>query len=391
MSGHPLGGTAGLDDARAAFSAAMEAETPSRSKNQPDREKPNRMGMDDLFPRREMDRSEPEGGADDEPEIVKRRRAELRQTKDREGNQNFGEIDDDAPPRDPTEGNDEDEDADDLDEGREPEPDEEEEEQEEASPGDLDLDQIVEVNVDGQPLQVSLQEALRGYIRQETFHRRLGELSQGVQALQTQRNEMQTYQQAFVERANALEAYVQAFMPKEPNWEEIYAQDPVNGMRMERNWRSFLEQVAGLKQAREATQQELTAAEQVNLANFASANRAKLAQAHPEWQKEAVWKRDHESMRRTARSVGYSDHEIDQLYDARGVEILLKAANWDRMIASKPKPVRNGYGQFPAKRNGATPSRNVSRSFDRAEKRLSRTGSIEAAARVFEGILDRER
>lgn len=384
MSGSPLKGTEGMSEARDAFNAAMDTESPSRSRQGEDKKDDRKqIPIEDLFPSRRMDRREREGGADSEPEIVRQRRAEA-------GNAAFGETEDAPPPRDPIEGNVEDEDADDLDEAPEQEePDEEEEEQQEASP--IDLAQIVEVNVDGSPVQVSLEEALKGYIRTETFHRRLNDLSTGVQALQNQRNEMSTYQQAFVERAQALEEYVKAFMPKEPNWDEIYAQDPTTGMRMERNWRTFLEQVQGLVTAREATQQELTVAQQSNLHNFANANRAKLAQAHPEWQKEAVWKRDHDSMRRTARSVGYSDAEINQLYDARGVEILHKAASWDRLMASKPKPVKNGYGQSPSKRNGTTPSRNVTRSFERAEKRLSRTGSLDAAAAVFEGILDRER
>ena len=64
------------------------------------------------------------------------------------------------------------------------------------------------------------------------------------------------------------------------------------------------------------------------------------------------------------RAEGYSDSEIDQLYDARGVNVLLKASKYDRLMASKPKPVRNGFGN-PAKTNGATPhnKRNASRIF----------------------------
>ena len=57
---------------------------------------------------------------------------------------------------------DEDGEADDRPAKDEDEPDEEEEEPEETA---LDLNQIVRVNVDGEPAEVSLQEALNGYIR----------------------------------------------------------------------------------------------------------------------------------------------------------------------------------------------------------------------------------
>src|SRR6188472_1850810 len=59
-----------------------------------------------------------------------------------------------------------------------PEPDEPETEEEEQPETALDLDQVVRVNVDGQPAEVSLQEALNGYVRAETFHRRLNQLQE---------------------------------------------------------------------------------------------------------------------------------------------------------------------------------------------------------------------
>jgi hypothetical protein len=201
---------------------------------------------------------------------------------------------------------------------------------------------------------------------------------------------MSTYQQAFIERANALEEYVSEFMPKEPDWDALYRADPGQAALHERRWRTFMGQVEGLKQKREETQRELAAERARNLHNFANANRSTMVQKHPEWKNEKVWKRDHESMRRSARALGYSDQEIDQLYDARGVEALYKVAAYDRLMASKPRPVR-GFGSAP-KRNGVTPQRgNMSSSLDRAEKRLSRTGSLRDAEAVFARILDRER
>lgn len=390
MTEGPLGGTEGLSEARQAFEAVMDAESPTRSRETKDKPREERVGLNDLFPRRQLDRSEPEGGRDDDvPEVVKRARAEARQ-----GNRNFGEEDSPGP-RDPIEGNDEGEEEDDstgLPDDEPPLDEEDEDDAQQQRAGDIDLDQVVEVTVDGQPVQVSLKEALGGYIRTETFHRRLGELSQGAQALHQQRGEMANYQQMFVERAAALEEYVKAFMPKEPDWDSLYAQNPGAAAQYERKWRTFVQQVEALSGARETTQRELTASNAASLQNYVAVNRTNMFRAHPEWREEKVWKRDHESMRRTARSVGYADAEIDQLYDARGVEILHKAAKYDRLMAAKPRPVRNGFNSAPTKRNGATPqSRNVSRSLDRAEKRLSRTGSITAAADVFERILDNER
>jgi hypothetical protein len=400
-------GTEGMGAAREAFNSAMDAEKPSRSKAEKVRkEEPSRIAMEDLFPRRELDRREREGGLDEPvPPAVKRAREEARQRGEdvideqpsqRRGKRNFGEVEDreEKPPRDPTEGNDEDEidDTEEDDDEELPEQEgEDEEEDEEESAGLLDLSAVVEVNIDGEAQEVSLKEAVRGYIRQETFHRRMGELQQGVAALTTARTELDTTRADIVERAALLEQYVKEFLPEEPNWDEIYARNPTEGAQLERRWRTFQGKVNALVEKRAQTEAELAESRAANLRNFASANRVKMVQDHPEWKNEKAWKRDHDSMRRTARAEGYSDAEINQLYDARGVNILLKASKWDRMMATKPKPVRNGIGK-PTNGRGPTPSRgNGPKSFDRAEKRLSRTGSIHDAAGVFERIIDRER
>lgn len=377
--GEHIGGTEGMGEAREAFQSVMEAESPTRSKQADEKEQPSKTDINELFPSRKMDRREREGGLDEgDPEIVKKARADARQQEPPPpDDDDEGDEDDQTPPQE----------DDEEDEKRPPQ----EEDDEEDDAEGLNLNTIVEVNIDGQPAEITLKEAIRGYIRTETFHRRLGDLQTGVQQLLVEKGEVEQTRQSYLERAQALEEYVNAFLPKEPDWDALYAADPGNAARLERQWRSLQEKIQGLGASRQQAQSEAEQVRLTNLHNFANQNRAKLASSHPEWKNEKVWKRDHDSMRRTARTAGYTDQEINQLYDARGVEILLKAAAYDRLMAAKPKPVTNGIGAS-SKRSGSTPPRrDVSRSFDRAEKRLSRTGSITDAASVFEKILDHER
>jgi hypothetical protein len=385
--GEHIGGTEGMSEARDAFESAMNAETPSKSKDTPDRKREEKTDIDELFPRRQLDRREREGGLDaGDPEVVKQARAEAKRRP-------TGEVEDHPPSED-----DEPEDDEDEAELQEDEEEDEErpEEDEESAPPDGDLEKllntIVEVKIDGKPAEITLNEAVRGYIRTETFHQRLGELQNGVTELNSQRGEVSQMRQEYLERAKALEGYIQAFMPQEPNWDELYAADPTKAVLLERQWRNFQDKLGGLQGQRLQMEQEAEAEHNRHLHTFANTNRARLAQAHPEWKNEKTWKRDHDSMRRTARTAGYTDAEINQLYDARGVEVLLKASLYDRLMASKPKPVKQRFGT-PTRPNGATPpqQRNVSRGFDRAEKRLSRSGSIKDAAGVFERMLDNER
>src|SRR3954466_21663 len=98
---------------------------------------------------------------------------------------------DDAPeqlfPDQEVEGEEADTEDDELEDQAQPEPEDEEEAPEQAA---LDLNQVVAVNVDGQRAEVSLQEALNGYVRAETFHRRLNQLSQVAQGIEKDRAEI---------------------------------------------------------------------------------------------------------------------------------------------------------------------------------------------------------
>lgn len=381
-SGEHLGSDGSVGEAASAFRSAMDAETPSRSKQAPAEQKERpKQDISDIFPPRRLDRSEQE--ADDMPEVVKKARAE-RQPKD---------LPDDPDDEEAIEPTYDDEDDEDEDEG-EPQQDEdvaeddEGEDEEARRKGDLDPDTVVRITVDGEPMEVSLAEMARGYTRTATFHKRMGELSQGVQALHHAKLELDGYYNAHVERANALESYIQAFMPTEPDWNALRQANPAEAANLRFEWEDFQRKLHGLQQSRAEAMQAMQAQHQERLSQFANANRAQLAARHPEWKQEKVWRRDNESMRRSAKAAGYTDEEVSQLYDARAVEILLKAARYDRMMASKPKPVRS----VPKNGNGVTrPRPNISRSFDRAEKRLSRTGTVSDAASVFERMLDRER
>ena len=383
MSSSPLGGTEGFSEAAQAFESVMDAESPSRSRRDEEKPQQSKQSIEDLFPQRRMDRSESEGGANDDPEVVKKRRSEARGQD--EGRPEFGEEEGDEPElplEDPQD--DEDEEGQTRYEDEDEEPDEPE-----AAQGEVDPNQVFRIVVDGEPTEVTLDEMARGYTRTATFHKRLGELGQGVQALNAQKAQLEAMNADYVERNNALEAVISTFMPQEPNWRELYASDPINAARLRFEWDDLTGRLSSLVQGRQQAAYQQQQVQTERLSHFANANRAQLASTHPEWKSEKVWKRDNDSMRRTARDVGYTDQEMAQLYDARAVEILLKASRYDRMMAAKPRPVR----ESPTKRNGSTPrSRNVSQNtFDRAEKRLSRSGSINDAAAVFESILDRER
>jgi hypothetical protein len=267
----------------------------------------------------------------------------------------------------------------------EQEPEDEEEKPEQAA---LDLNQVVAVNVDGQRAEVSLQEALNGYVRAETFHRRLNQLGQVAQEIEKERTNLAQGRQYYADMIPALMQQLQSLQPQEPDWDKLYAEDAVGAAQLERQWRSYREKVAQLAQEHNRVTDEQQREQERQTKIFEDTQRRQLAQWVPEWSDNKRWDRDRKSMIRTAQAVGYSEAELGQLRDARPTMVLLWASRYLELMRNKPKPVR---GQQGALRPGAISARGAApNGLARAEKRLQRTGSVRDAARAFEEDLNRE-
>jgi hypothetical protein len=240
--------------------------------------------------------------------------------------------------------------------------------------------------VDGQPAEVSLQEALQGYVRTETFHRRLNQLQQVAQHIEAERAALAQGREYYSELIPALQQQLASLQPQEPNWDALYEENPVEAAKLERQWRTYRERLGQLSLENQRGHQERVRERQRQEAVFEDTERRKLASWVPEWTDSKKWDRDRKSMIRTAVAYGFSEQELNGLRDARYTMALRDATKWREMMAAKPKPVR----QQGSLRPGAISSRAAPNGQARAERRLQRTGSVRDAARAFEQDLDRE-
>lgn len=344
---------AGIQEATSAFAQTIGGSAPSRSSN--DSQTVEQVGGD-------WDESEVAGG-DDEPV-----EGEVEDTEDK--------ATEDAP-ADEEEG-----------EGEASEEEEDGEDEGEESGEGPDLNAKVEIVIDGKPAEVSLREAVDGYIRQQTFHQRLNEVNELKKNVENEASTVAKAREVYGEMLTALKEQLDSLTPAEPDWDKMYAENPVEASRAERQWNKFKEQRAAIDQERVRVAQESQQEQIKNLTKFVEAEREKLRTIHPEWTDAKVWERDRTSMAKTAKAAGLSDQEIGSIYDSRYMEVLLKASKYDRLMANKPKPVTSGPKPL---RPGAGASRTTPKGSAKASSRLAKTGSLRDAADVFGGMLKNER
>lgn len=274
------------------------------------------------------------------------------------------------------EGDDEDEDGED-DEGEQPE-------------GSLNLEAEVTLTVDGEEVVVPLKEALSGYIRAETFHRRLNLLNEAKEEILRQGGEAAQNRQKYLEGLQALQKQLDEIAPKEPTqaeWDAKFEADPATARREQIAWERYKLQRAELTASEEKAKKEAEEEHRAHVVNWVRSEQIKVINKFPHWQDDKVRARELESMKRTAKAVGYTEQEISTLYDSRAIEILHKAAAYDRLMAKKPKPVKKVVSNPNASGSGNSARNTDRKGSDRAFKELRKTGSVDAATGVFNDIL----
>ena len=300
-------------------------------------------------------------------------------------------AEDKAGPRDSGKGDGEDSEGDDDESGgddAERDKDDSEEEEGEAAVDTEVLAQKVEVTVDGEPVEVTIKEALEGYVRTETFHRRMNQLDEAKKIVRrAAADAVQNYQYS-MNIGQQMEAHMAQMIPPEPNWDEEFKKDPIKARELQRYYEKangFRAQLQG--QLREALERQ-NQSEQAQTQAFAEEESAKFeAMNRKYWTDPKRRAKDLQSMRKTAITAGFSEEDVSRVYDSRMLTILLKASKYDRMMAAKPKPIVRPQGKPIPPGAGSAKSRTAQKGVTSAMKRLNRTGSVEDAAVVFSQII----
>jgi hypothetical protein len=372
-----------MDDAAQAFDAVINpVEVPAHKQTRAHEDaaaRPERLFNN--IGKKEVDEESPaEGGGDNmDPEELIYGKSK----KPKDAPRDTGEGDDgpEEPDDDESDGDDDDE----SDDG-----DDDSEEKEEGDAESAILGRKVEVTVDGEPKEVTVKEALEGYVRTETFHRRMNQLDEAKKIVRrAAADAVQNYQYS-MNVAKQMEAHMDTMIPKEPDWDEEFKKDPAHARDLQR----YYEKAKGFRAQMQAQMQEanqkMTESNANQLKAFAEEEASKFENENRKyWSDPKKRAKDLTSMRKTGLTAGFSDDELSQVYDSRMLQVLLKASKYDRMMAAKPKPVVRAQAKPISPGAGSARQRTAQRGVTSAMKRLNQTGSIEDAAVVFDQIIAR--
>ena len=247
--------------------------------------------------------------------------------------------------------------------------------------------QTFTVKVDGQEVEVTQDELINGYSRQQDYTRKTQELSQQRKNIEQQQAELAQRDAIYSQLLPKMEAQLKGELANEPDWNALYEDDPVGYVREKQLWDEKKEKLNAVNAEQQRLQQEALVKQQQQIAQFVEYGNQKLLEIIPEWQNPEVATKEKLAISEYAvNTLGYTPEEIQQVYDYRALLGLRNAwLNSKTVEATKKKPTQKAPARVA--RPGTTNRPKTTTPVKRAKQRLAKTGKIQDAAKVFEQLI----
>ena len=271
--------------------------------------------------------------------------------------------------------------------GVDEEEDEEFDEEQTEVEEEIEQPQTFTVKVDGQDIEVTQEELINGYSRQQDYTRKTQELSQQRKTIEQQQAELAQRDAIYSQLLPKMEAQLKGDLANEPDWQKMYEDDPVGYVREKQLWDEKKEKLNAVNAEQQRLQQEQLVKHQQQLHQYVEYGNQKLLEIIPEWQNQEFASQEKAAIRDYAiNTLGYTQQEVDQIYDYRALLGLRNAwLNSKTVEATKKKPTQKAPARVA--RPGTVNRKKSVAPVKKAKQRLAKTGKTSDAAKVFEQML----
>jgi hypothetical protein len=270
-------------------------------------------------------------------------------------------------------------------------------ESEEQTEGDEDAEEASEqpqtfrVKVDGEEVEVPLDELLKGYSRTADYTRKTQAIAEARKQAEAEAALAREERQRYAQTLEALDASLKQLQPPEIDWDRLYQENPVEWVRQRELVRSRQEQAAWVQAQKQALVEKQQTEERIEAEKTLESERSKLLEVLPEWRDSDKARAEKAKIVSYAtEKLGFTVDEISDIYDARAVVALRKAMMFDELmnkrdqirpkIMQKAKPMKAGAAVSPQS-SKVVASKN-------ALSKLAKSGSTRDAAAIFEQFID---
>lgn len=244
------------------------------------------------------------------------------------------------------------------------------------------------VKASGEEVEVELDELIKGYQQGADYTKKSQALAEQRKAIEAERQHLEYVKQerqAYAQKLQALDSFLSQ-QNQGVNLDVLKETDPIGYAVAVAEQSQREKQLAVVRNEQQRLAQQQQSEQQASLQNHLRQESEKLTSLIPELatpQGDAVRKQ----IRDYAKSIGWTDQELSQLYDSRAVVTLYNGMKYQQLQKSKPE-VNKKLQAAPKMMRSGTSAPPVKSSGDKqAMQRLRETGKVTDAARAFERFI----
>ena len=254
----------------------------------------------------------------------------------------------------------------------------------------VEEEQTFTVKAAGEEKEVTLDELKKSYQLGSDYTKKTQEVAEQRKVIEQEAKaiiEARKVKDDYAQRLQAVEQFLTGTNDSPEDLAAMKENDPIGYAVKVAEMTEKKEQLQQVQSERERLAQEQNAVRSDEMQKFVANEAKKLTESLPEFSDKAKGEQIRNEIRNYGKKVGFTDDELSQVYDSRHVLVLHKAAQWDKLQASK-SDVKKKVAKAPKTlKGGAKVKQTVTDKQKKQQQRLLQTGSARDAAAIFENFI----
>ncbi len=254
----------------------------------------------------------------------------------------------------------------------------------------VEEEQTFTVKAAGEEKEVTLDELKKSYQLGSDYTKKTQEVAEQRKVIDQEAKaiiEARKVRDDYAQRLQAVEQFLVGSNDSPEDLAAMKENDPIGYAVKVAEMTEKKDQLQQVNAERQRIAQEQESDRSANMQKYVEGEAQKLTQSLPEFSDKTKGEQIRNDIRSYGKKVGFTDNELSQVYDSRHVLVLHKAAQWDKLQASK-SGVKKKVAKAPKMvKGGAKVKQNSTDRTKKQMQRLQQSGSARDAAAIFENLM----
>ncbi len=247
------------------------------------------------------------------------------------------------------------------------------------------------IKVDGEQVEVTLDELQAGYRRQADYTRNSQVLAEQRRKADEELAATQQERQRYLSQLEQFKSQGKSQLESYNNidWTKLKEEDPMEYMAKRDAFRDLQENIRASQEEQQKEQVKFQEQQLKQFEELKKVNYSDLIVRVPQWADPEKGAEVKQNVKQYAQQKGFTTNELDTLIDARSIEMLYKAMLYDKLLSSKISSKKQKVVPKVTKPGSGTSKVDVASDKVKAQRaKLKKSGHFKDAASVIETMFN---